>query len=68
MPPIWSKGKCYIVSIDQLISWHRLEKAHKSVSVLSQDSKSDELLVLADGVELKIASSRRVTAASSKRT
>jgi alkylated DNA nucleotide flippase Atl1 len=55
------------VSIDQLISWHRLKKDHKSVSVLSQDSKSDELLVLADGVELKIASSRRVTAASSKR-
>jgi hypothetical protein len=67
MPPIWSKGKCYIVSIDQLISWHRLKKDHKNVSMLSRDTKSGELLVLADGVELKMANSRRVTTVSSKR-
>jgi hypothetical protein len=67
MPPIWSNGKCYIVLIDQLISWHRLKKANKRVDVLSQDSETDELLVLADGAELKIASSRRVAIVSSKR-
>lgn len=60
MPPIWSKGKCYIVSTDQLLSWHRLGNSNNEVCVLSQDRGKDELRVLADQVEVTIVNSGRV--------
>lgn len=64
MPPIWSKGKCYIVSIDQLTSWHKLKKDDGGVAVLSQDGTTGELHVLADRGELTIVNAGRVDTVS----
>jgi hypothetical protein len=60
MPPVWSGRKCFIVSIDQLVAWHKLKKSSGEIVVLSQDPKTRGLRVLADQVEVVVLNSGRV--------